>query len=128
REARGRLVGKGVVSGEITTRLLPTLTESFALTASVIFTAFLLVFRSPTARVMTMIPSLFAILTVFLVMRFTGIPLNIATILIGSTVLGATENDQIHFFYHYHEGLARGSSGLAHGSSGLAPGAPGPGG
>ena len=58
REARGRLVGKGVVSGEITTRLLPTLTESFALTASVIFTAFLLVFRSPSARLMTMIPSL----------------------------------------------------------------------
>ncbi len=103
-DARGRLVGKGVVSGEITTRLLPTLTESFALTASVIFTAFLLVFRSPSARLMTMIPSLFAILSVFIVMRVTGIPLNIATILIGSTVLGATENDQIHFFYHYHEG------------------------
>ena len=116
RTARGRLVGKGVVSGEITTRLLPTLTESFALTASVIFTAFLLVFRSPTARVMTMIPSLFAILTVFLVMRFTGIPLNIATILIGSTVLGATENDQIHFFYHYHEERAHGTiaSALRH--------------
>jgi predicted RND superfamily exporter protein len=87
------------------TRLLPTLTESFALTASVIFTAFLLVFRSPSARLMTMIPSVFAILSVFIVMRIAGIPLNIATILIGSTVLGATENDQIHFFYHYHEGL-----------------------
>jgi hypothetical protein len=93
--------------------LLPTLTESFALTASVIFTAFLLVFRSPTARVMTMIPSLFAILTVFLVMRFTGIPLNIATILIGSTVLGATENDQIHFFYHYHEERTHGTTASA---------------
>jgi uncharacterized protein len=116
KSARGRLVGKGVVSGEITTRLLPTLTESFALTASVIFTAFLLVFRSPTARLMTMIPSLFAILSVFLVMRLTGIPLNIATILIGSTVLGATENDQIHFFYHYHEERAHGttSSALRH--------------
>ena len=111
--ARGRLVGKGVVSGEITTRLLPTLTESFALTASVIFTAFLLVFRSPTARLMTMIPSLFAILSVFLVMRLTGIPLNIATILIGSTVLGATENDQIHFFYHYHEERTHGTTASA---------------
>ena len=113
RNVRGTLVGKGVVAGEITTRLLPTLTESFALTASVIFTAFLLVFRSPSARLMTMIPSLFAILSVFLIMRGTGIPLNIATILIGSTVLGATENDQIHFFYHYHEGLAGGSTATA---------------
>ena len=113
RAVRGRLVGKGVVSGEITTRLLPTLTESFVLTASVIFCAFLLVFRSPSARLMTMIPSLFAILSVFLVMRLGGIPLNIATILIGSTVLGATENDQIHFFYHYHEGRLTGSTAAA---------------
>jgi predicted RND superfamily exporter protein len=31
-------------------------------------------------------------------------PLNVATILIASTVLGTSENDQIHFFYHYQEG------------------------
>jgi uncharacterized protein len=106
RDTQGLMVGKGVLSGKITERLLPTLTESFALTASVIFCAFLVVFRSPAARLMTMIPSLFAILSVFIVMRLTGIPLNIATILIGSTVLGATENDQIHFFYHYQEAHA----------------------
>ncbi len=50
-----------------------------------------------------MVPSLFAILVTFLVMRLTGIPLNVATILIATTVLGATENDQIHFFYHFLE-------------------------
>jgi predicted RND superfamily exporter protein len=110
RAVRGQVVGKGVVGAEITQRLLPTLTESFVLTASVIFLAFLLVFRSPSARLMTMIPSLFAILSVFLVMRLTGIPLNIATILIGSTVLGATENDQIHFFYHFQEGRTTGTT------------------
>jgi uncharacterized protein len=113
RAAHGSVVGKGVLGAEITERLLPTLTESFALTASVIFLAFLLVFRSPSARLMTMIPSLFAILSVFLVMRVTGIPLNIATILIGSTVLGATENDQVHFFYHFQEGRADGSTTAA---------------
>ncbi len=110
RTVRGSVVGKGVLGAEITQRLLPTLTQSFALTASVIFLAFLLVFRSPSARLMTMIPSLFAILSVFLVMRLTGIPLNIATILIGSTVLGATENDQIHFFYHFQEGRSTGTT------------------
>jgi predicted RND superfamily exporter protein len=102
-DVRGRLAGKGVLSGRITERLLPTLTQSFALTACIIFFGFLLVFRSPSARLMTMIPSLFAILSVFIVMRVAGIPLNIATILIASTVLGATENDQVHFFYHFQE-------------------------
>ncbi len=117
RAVRGRVVGKGAVSSAITARLLPTLTESFAITATVIFCAFLVVFRSPSARLMTMIPSFFAILSVFIVMRVVGIPLNIATILIGSTILGATENDQVHFFYHFQEGTASGSTAgaLRHG-------------
>jgi multidrug efflux pump subunit AcrB len=101
--------GQGRLSAEITSGSAH-FTESFALTASVIFLAFLLVFRSPSARLMTMIPSLFAILSVFLVMRLAGIPLNIATILIGSTVLSATENDQIHFFYHFQEGRSAGTT------------------
>ena len=101
REVRGQVAGQGVLADQITLRLVPSLVQSFALTATVIFFAFLLVFRSPAARLMAMIPSLFAILVAFLLMRSTGIILNIATILIGSTVLGATENDQIHFFYHF---------------------------
>jgi predicted RND superfamily exporter protein len=113
RDVRGQLAGRGVLSGDITERLLPTLTQSFAITASVIFCAFLVVFRSPAARLMTMIPSFFAILSVFIVMRLAHIPLNIATILIGSTVLGATENDQVHFFYHLQEGRSSGSTGGA---------------
>jgi predicted RND superfamily exporter protein len=105
------VVGEGILQAKISHYLVPTLTESFALTAGVIFVAFLLVFRSPSARVLAMIPSVFAILTMFLVMRVTGIALNVATILIASTVLGASENDQIHFFYHFQEGKAAGTEG-----------------
>ena len=39
----------------------------------------------------------------FAVMRTTGMMLNVATILIASTILGTSENDQIHFFYHFLE-------------------------
>ena len=82
---------------------MPTLVESFVLTVVVIFGAFLLVFRSGTARLLALIPSIFAILVMFLLMRATGMKLNVATILIASTVLGTSENDQIHFFYHFLE-------------------------
>jgi predicted RND superfamily exporter protein len=44
----------------------------------------------------------------FAVMRATGLKLNVATILIASTVLGTSENDQIHFFYHFLEGRREG--------------------
>jgi hypothetical protein len=101
--ARMRVVGQGLLQMKIAQYLVPTLTQSFALTVAVIFMAFLVVFRSPAARLMAIIPSLFAILVMFLFMRLTGIPLNVATILIASTVLGASENDQIHFFYHFQE-------------------------
>ena len=82
---------------------MPTLTQSFGLTVVIIFVAFLLVFRSGPARLMAMIPSLFAILVMFLIMRLLHMNLNVATILIASTVLGTSENDQIHFFYHFQE-------------------------
>jgi predicted RND superfamily exporter protein len=103
-----RLVGESLLQAKVGASLVPTLTESFALTAALIFLAFLAVFRSASARLMAMIPSVFAILVTFLGLRLAGGALNVATILIATTVLGTTENDQIHFFHHLHEGEGRG--------------------
>jgi uncharacterized protein len=97
------IVGLAPLQAKISQLLVPTLTESFGLTVGIIFMTFLLVFRSGPARVMAMIPSLFAILVMFMIMRLSHMSLNVATILIASTVLGTSENDQIHFFYHFQE-------------------------
>ncbi len=105
-----QIAGAAVMQETIANHLVPTLIESFAITFTIIFVTFLLVFRSGPARMNAMVPSLFAILVTFLVMRLTGIPLNIATILIATTVLGVTENDQIHFFYHFLERRKTGST------------------
>jgi uncharacterized protein len=104
REATMEVVGESLLQAKIGASLVPTLSESFALTAALIFLAFLAVFRSASARLLAMIPSVFAILVTFLGMRVAGGALNVATILIATTVLGTTENDQIHFFHHLHEG------------------------
>lgn len=98
-----KTVGLGPLQAKMAQNLVPTLVESFGLTLGIIFMTFFLVFRSGAARLMTMIPSLFAILVMFGVMRVSGMRLNVATILIASTVLGTSENDQIHFFYHFLE-------------------------
>jgi predicted RND superfamily exporter protein len=103
-----RVVGEALLAGKVGASLVPTLAESFAITAALIFVAFLAVFRSPAARLLAMIPSVFAILATFLAMRLAGASLNVATILIATTVLGTTENDQIHFFHHLQEGEGRG--------------------
>jgi uncharacterized protein len=108
RGAAIRVVGESILQAKVGASLVPTLTESFSLTAALIFAAFLVVFRSPLARLMAMIPSVFAILVTFLGMRLLGGSLNVATILIATTVLGTTENDQIHFFHHLQEGEGHG--------------------
>jgi predicted RND superfamily exporter protein len=103
-------VGLAPLQAKISYWLVPTLVKSFGLTVVIIFGTFLLVFRNGAARLMAMIPSLFAILVMFGIMRLTGMNLNVATILIASTVLGTSENDQIHFFYHFLEGRRDGST------------------
>ena len=110
------MVGLGRLQTKVAHNLVPTLTESFVLTVIIIFSAFLIVFRNGAARLMAMIPSLFAILVMFGVMRLVGMSLNVATILIASTVLGTSENDQIHFFYHFLERKKDGTTeaGLRH--------------
>jgi predicted RND superfamily exporter protein len=112
RGASMAVVGEALLQAKVGESLVPTLAESFLLTAALIFLAFLAVFRSASARLLAMIPSLFAILVTFLAMRLLGASLNVATILIATTVLGTTENDQIHFFHHLHEGQVERAAGL----------------
>ncbi len=97
------VVGESLVQSKVGASLVPTLAESFALTVVLILVVFLAVFRSGLERLLAMIPSLFALLVTFLGMRVLGGSLNVATIIIATTVLGDTENDQIHFFHHMHE-------------------------
>jgi predicted RND superfamily exporter protein len=101
--ATARVVGESLLQAKVGASLVPTLAQSFIITAALIFIVFLFVFRSGTARILAMIPSIFAILMTFLGMRIFGAPLNVATILIATTVLGTTETDQVHFFHHLHE-------------------------
>lgn len=101
--AEMKVVGQSVLHVKVGANLVPTLAQSFAITALLIFLVFLVIFRSATARLLAMIPSLFAILATFLGMRIFGSSLNVATILIATTILGTTETDQIHFFHHLHE-------------------------
>lgn len=108
--------GLGPLQAKIAHHLVPTLVESFVLSVVVIYAAFLLIFRNWAARLMAIIPSLFAILVMFALMRLFGMTLNVATILIASTVLGTSENDQIHFFYHFLErSEVSTEAGLRHG-------------
>jgi uncharacterized protein len=104
-----RVVGESLLQVKVGASLVPTLAESFALTVVLILVVFLVVFRSGTERLLAMIPSLLALLGSFLGLRLLGGSLNVATIIIATTVLGTTENDQLHFFHHMHERAGAGT-------------------
>jgi predicted RND superfamily exporter protein len=106
--AQLHVVGESLLQVKVGASLVPTLAESFALTVVLILVVFLVVFRSGLERLLAMLPSLFALLGSFLGLRVFGGSLNVATIIIATTVLGTTENDQLHFFHHMHE---RGGAG-----------------
>jgi predicted RND superfamily exporter protein len=101
--ARVDVVGEQLLQVKVGANLLPTLAWSLLLTVGFILIVFLVVFRSPLERLLAMIPSAFALLVTFLGLRLFGGMLNIATIIIATTVLGTTENDQLHLFHHMHE-------------------------
>jgi predicted RND superfamily exporter protein len=101
--ARVRIVGESLLQAKVAASLVPTLAASFVLTVVCILVVFLLIFRSGLERLLAMIPSVFALVLAFLGLRVVGGSLNIATIIIATTVLGTTENDQLHFFHHMHE-------------------------
>ncbi|MFL5263310.1 MAG: efflux RND transporter permease subunit, partial [Anaeromyxobacteraceae bacterium] len=103
-----KVVGEALLQEKLGVSLVPTLAESFVITIVLIFSVFLFLFRSGVERLLALIPSLFALLATFLGMRLLSVPLNVATIIIATTVLGTTENDQIHFFHHLQEGEGEG--------------------
>jgi predicted RND superfamily exporter protein len=98
-----QVVGEALLQAKVGENLVPTLAESFLITITFIFVVFVIVFRSGMERLLAMIPSVLALLVTMLALRVFGGTLNIATIVISTTVLGCTENDQLHFFHHMHE-------------------------
>ena len=101
--AHMRVVGESLLQAKVGNDLIPTLALSLLLTVGFILLVFLVVSRSPVERFLALIPSAVALLLTFLGLRVFGGTINVATIIIATTVLGTTENDQLHLFHHMHE-------------------------
>lgn len=77
------------------------LIQSLVLSVLLIFICMLFMLRSFKLALMGMIPLAFTIFFIFGFMGFTGVPLNIATILIASITVGAGIDYSIHFVTAY---------------------------
>lgn len=69
-----------------------------------------LILRSPIRGVYATIPIIGAIIILFGIMGFSGIPLNIATVLVASVALGIGIDYSIHVITHFNHSISNGES------------------
>jgi predicted RND superfamily exporter protein/(2Fe-2S) ferredoxin len=83
---------------------------SFAGSFTLIFLLMVVLWRSPSAAATCMIPNLAPLYFFFVLMGATDIPIDLATVMIASVVLGITIDDTIHLYHGYRTRLQRGLS------------------
>jgi uncharacterized protein len=102
------VTGRAVKDVSVVSSLVKGQIYSLASAALVISVIFLLVFRSVSLAILSMIPNLFPIVLNFGIMGITGIALDTGTALISAVALGIVVDDTIHFLIEYQRQLAQG--------------------
>ena len=105
-------------SSLLATRTVAELTSgqwaSVALTAALIWAILAVIFTSPRAALLALLPNLVPVAIYFGLLKVTGIGLTPTTSLIGSIVLGISVDDTIHYMVRFNqEARARGSEAEA---------------
>ena len=95
------ITGMAPLTANITRHLLDTLVGSFGLTLLVVFFVFWLVIGRFVFAFLSMLPSLFSIVLMYLAMTAWGVKLDMGSIMIAAVVLGISVDATIHFFQHY---------------------------
>ena len=99
--------GMPLISWHLDQSILESQGESLLIALVFIFALLALKLRSVRGGLLGLVPIVMAIVVVFAVMGFAGIPINVATVLVGSIALGIGIDYVIHFsvrFTTYYRG------------------------
>jgi predicted RND superfamily exporter protein len=102
------LTGMGPIYQHLDSALVSSQLWSLLLATAFMFLCNLLMLRSVSGALVGLVPIIFTLFVLFGVMGATGIPLDIATVLIGSISLGMGIDYSIHFLNRYRRELASG--------------------
>jgi len=89
---------------ELMRGLFSSLTYAFILIALVM----MIVLKSPSAGLLAMVPNLFPVVVIFGIMGWTGILVDIGSMMTASVALGVAVDDTIHYLTWYRHGLDAG--------------------
>jgi len=103
-----RQTGLHLVYRNLDDSIIRTLYQSLALSLGLVFVCLLVMLRSFRAAILGCIPIVFTLLVVFGTMGWTGLPLDVVTVLIGSVSIGIGIDYAIHFANRFRAETARG--------------------
>lgn len=95
--------GNGYIRSELADIVLKGTYRSLGIALLVIFVLLSLIFRSPSAGLLGIIPLSMSVLVLFGLMGLTGIKLDVATALLSSVMIGVGVDYTIHFLWRYRE-------------------------
>jgi uncharacterized protein len=104
------VTGSGRLFSTLDHYLVRSQISSFAMAFLTVFTVIFIVFRSWRFGLLSIPPNLFPVLTVFGVMGWLDISLNVATVMVASVALGVVDDDTIHFISRYRKETHRGAT------------------
>lgn len=95
--------GNGYIRSELANIVLTGTYRSLGIAMLVIFFLLSLIFKSPAAGLLGIIPLSVSVLVLFGLMGLTGIKLDVATALLSSVMIGVGVDYTIHFLWRYRE-------------------------
>lgn len=105
-----KLTGSSLLATRTSAQLTGGQWASVALTAALIWLILSIIFTSPRAAAMALLPNLVPVAIYYGLLKITGIGLTPTTCLIASIVLGISVDDTIHYMVRFNkEARARGS-------------------
>jgi predicted RND superfamily exporter protein/CRP-like cAMP-binding protein len=105
-DIRVRITGESVLAARAAGYMIDAQIQSLGLMILVIFTITSVLFFSPKAGMIAVLPNLLPILILFGTMGYLGLPLNTGTAMTASIALGICVDDTMHFMMRYSQ-LAR---------------------
>jgi uncharacterized protein len=123
-DADYRMTNLFVLYQDILERLFDSQVLTLGIVTAALFATFIIIFRSLRIALIAIVPNVLATATVFGVMGWLGIPLDLMTITIAAVAMGIAVDNTIHYVHRYRSEARNASSAAAvrntHGSVGFA--------
>lgn len=102
--------GDGLITAELSNTVVDGQVYSLILALVAVLLLMMIIFKSPSAGLIAAIPLAGSILVLFGLMGLLNIPLDIATALLSSVMIGVGVDYTIHFIWRYREEIQKGIS------------------